>query len=260
MLASEPQVPSRRSALKMLGAAFATAALPHASPSAQLKTYAVGSTATGVPFTFMDIKTNKLSGAMVDIMAAIATGAGFQTQTSVMSFAALVPSLLARKIDIVSAAILKTAARATVVDFTQPVYAYGGGLVVAASDKRTYSSIADLSGRIVGVQMGTLYGDQAKSAGAKRVVYYDSLPDILHDLHAGRIDAAYGDAPILAYLTGVINSASLRLIRTFTPPAVQDVCLVVRKGDSELLGLLDTSILRIRATAIRQILDRWRLS
>jgi polar amino acid transport system substrate-binding protein len=239
----------------MLGAVCLQTVLP---PS-QVKTYSVGSTATGVPFTFLDMKTNRLSGAMVDIMGAIATDAGFRTQTNVMSFAALVPSLLAGKIDIICAAILRTEARAQVVDFTAPVYSYGGGLVVAGSDQGNYASISDLRGKIAGVQMGTLYGDQAREAGARRVVYYDSLPDVLHDLHAGRIDAAYGDAPILAYQTSVIHSASLRFVRTFKPPALQDLCLVIRKGNNPLLHSINASIERIRPTAIRQILDRWSL-
>ncbi len=244
----------------MLASASLSSALTRTLHGSDEKTYAVGSTATGVPFTFMDMKTNKLSGAMVDIMSALAADAGFSIETSVMSFSALVPSLLARKIDIVSAAILKTSARAEVVDFTAPVYSYGGGLVVAGSDKRDYASIRDLSGKVVGVQMGTLYGDQAGAAGARRVAYYDSLPDVLHDLHAGRIDAAYGDAPILSYQTTVIGSPSLRFIRSFKPPALQDVCLVVRKGDTSLLGLLNTSIAHIRSSTIQQILAKWRLN
>jgi polar amino acid transport system substrate-binding protein len=255
MFDQEHPVYARRSVLGMLGAVCLQVALP---PTA-IRTYSVGSTATGVPFTFLDMKTNRLSGAMVEIMAAIAAEAGFRTQTSVMSFAALVPSLLAGKIDIICAAILRTEARAQVVDFTEPVYSYGGGLVVAGSDKGNYASIDDLRGKIAGVQMGTLYGDQARAAGARRVVYYDSLPDVLHDLHAGRIDAAYGDAPILAYQTSVINSASLRFVRSFKPPALQDVCLVVRKGNTALLRSINASIDRIKSTAIRHILDRWSL-
>jgi len=239
----------------MLSAVCLQAALP----PTQVRTYSIGSTATGVPFTFLDMKTNRLSGAMVEIMAAIAADAGLRTETSVMSFAALVPSLLAGKIDIICAAILRTEARAQVVDFTAPVYSYGGGLVVAGSDKGKYASIGDLRGKVAGVQMGTLYGDQAREAGARRVVYYDSLPDVLHDLHAGRIDAAYGDAPILAYQTSVIHSASLRFVRAFMPPALQDVCLVVRKGNTPLLRLLNASIERMRSNALRQILNRWSL-
>jgi polar amino acid transport system substrate-binding protein len=39
--------------------------------------YNVGATSTGVPFTFLDIKTNKLQGMMVDTVTAVGNKAGF---------------------------------------------------------------------------------------------------------------------------------------------------------------------------------------
>ena len=62
---------TRRSALEI---ALVSLAAPCARPAG--KTYIVGSTATGVPFSFIDVKTNTLTGAMVDIVKAVAADAG----------------------------------------------------------------------------------------------------------------------------------------------------------------------------------------
>jgi polar amino acid transport system substrate-binding protein len=224
------------------------------------KTYAVGSTATGVPFSFMDVKTNTLTGAMVDIVKAVAADADFQIDFRVTAFAALIPSLTSGKIDIISAAMLKTPAREKVVGFSEPVYSYGAGLVVPSQDKRDYQRIEDLKGMTAGVQVGTRFFDQMQAAGAKEVKTYDTLMDMLRDLSLGRINAAYGDAPILAYEVAQAKTPNARYVKSFKAPAVEECCLVVRKSDTELLGRINTSVKRIKATRIKAVIDRWGLS
>jgi polar amino acid transport system substrate-binding protein len=48
-----------------------------AVPAMAQSSYNVGATSTGVPFTFLDIKTNKLQGMMVDTVTAVGNKAGF---------------------------------------------------------------------------------------------------------------------------------------------------------------------------------------
>jgi polar amino acid transport system substrate-binding protein len=230
-----------------------------ATPPSPVRTYIVGSTATGVPFSFIDVKTTTLMGAMVDIVKAVAADSGFTIDLRVTAFGALIPSLTTKKIDIISAAMLKTPARAKVVDFSEPVYAYGAGVVVPASSHKEYKSIEDLRGTGVGAEVGTRFVDQLRAAGVEEIRTYDNLMEMLADLSVGRIGAAYGDAPIFAYQLAQARIKSARLATEFRPPSVEDVCLVVRKGDLELLGRINASIRRLRTTAIQSILNRWGL-
>jgi polar amino acid transport system substrate-binding protein len=248
--------PTRRTALQ--AAASMTIALCPGRAAAST-TYLVGSTATGVPFSFIDVKTNTLTGAMVDIMRAIAADASFQIDLRAMAFGALIPSLTTRKIDIISAAMLKTPARAKVVDFSEPVYSYGGGIVVPSGTSRAYKSIEDLRGVPVGVQVGTRFFEQLQAGGVKEIKTYDNLMEMLGDLSVGRIGAAYGDAPIFTYQIAAAHIKSARVAQEFRPPSVEDVCLVVRKGDTELLDRIDASIKRLKTATIKAILDHWGL-
>ena len=54
-------------------AAFALAAIAPASAQQVLK---VGSTPTGIPFTFLDTKTNTIQGIMVDLITEVGKDAG----------------------------------------------------------------------------------------------------------------------------------------------------------------------------------------
>src|SRR5438270_13288578 len=75
----------------------------------------VGSTPTGIPFTFLDTKTNSIQGIMVDLITEVGKDAGFQVQIEPMQFSTLIASLTSNKIDIISAAMFVTAPRKEVI-------------------------------------------------------------------------------------------------------------------------------------------------
>ena len=75
---------------------------------AQDQVLKVGSTPTGIPFTFLDTKTNTIEGVMVDLIKAIGKDAGFKVEIEGMQFSTLIPSLTSNKIDIIAAAMFIT--------------------------------------------------------------------------------------------------------------------------------------------------------
>jgi polar amino acid transport system substrate-binding protein len=107
------------------------------APASAQQVLKVGSTPTGVPFTFLDTKTNSIQGVMVDLITEIGKDAGFQVQIEPMQFSTLIASLTSNKIDIISAAMFATAARKEVIDFSDPIYTYGEGLLVPKTDHHT---------------------------------------------------------------------------------------------------------------------------
>src|SRR3546814_7330746 len=72
--------------------------------AANAETLRVGATSTGVPFTFLDVKTGKIEGMMVDTAKAVAKAAGYDAKIQQTVFSALIPSLTSDKIDMISAA------------------------------------------------------------------------------------------------------------------------------------------------------------
>jgi polar amino acid transport system substrate-binding protein len=173
--------------VRLAAAAVVLTAAVSASAQQVLK---VGSTPTGAPFTFLDTKTNTIEGLMVDLITAIGKDAGFSVQVEPMQFSTLVASLTSNKIDIISAAMLATAARKEVIDFSDPVYTYGEGLIVPKTDAKNYAGPEDLKGEVVGAQVGTAYVDALKKTGLfAEVKAYDTIPDILRDVNTGRLKA-----------------------------------------------------------------------
>lgn len=241
----------------MLTAASATlflGAAAHAQDS-----FKVGSTPSGVPFTFLDIKTNQIDGIMVDIVKAIGAEEGFTPQVEATQWSALIPSLTANKIDMIAAAMLATPERAKVVTFSDTVYSYGEGLFVKKDDAGSYTSWDDLEGKIAGVQVGTAYVDPITNSGKfKEVRIYDSIPDIMRDVALGRIDAGFADRPIVAYQLTGDSKAGVRLVPEYESQILGSVGIAVRQSDTDLLARLNSGIGKIKTSGeLDRILQKW---
>jgi polar amino acid transport system substrate-binding protein len=249
--------------LRLLGRALAAATLVAYTgfACAQTPTYNVGSTPTGIPFTFLDVKTNTIQGAMVDLITAIGDDAGFKVNVQATPFSALIPSLTSNKIDIISAAMLITGPRKEVIDFSDPVFPYPEGMVVSIDDNTPYKSFAELKGQVVGAQVGTVYIDFLKRNGDfAEVKVYDSLADILRDVSLGRIKAGFGDAPILRYQLSQNTSLKAKLVPTYEPKMTGSVGIGVRKTDTELLKKINVSLAKLQANGtLDKILVKWNL-
>jgi polar amino acid transport system substrate-binding protein len=246
---------------RLVQAATAALVLAAATPSSAQQVLKVGSTPTGIPFTFLETKTNSIQGVMVDLITEIGKDAGFQVQIEPMQFSALVPSLTSSKIDIISAAMFATATRKEVIDFSEAVYTYGEGLVVPKTDAKNYTSQEDLKGEAVGAQVGTAFVDALKKTGLfSEVKAYDTIPDILRDVNAGRLKAGFADLPILAYNLKQGAFGDVRLVDSYKPVNIGTVAIGIRKTDQELLGKVNASLAKLKANGtLDKILDKWGL-
>lgn len=247
--------------LKRLAQAAIAALVLVATPASAQQVLKVGSTPTGVPFTFLDTKTNSIQGIMVDLITEIGKDAGFTVQIEPMQFSTLIAALTSNKIDIISAAMFITPARKEVIDFSDAFYSYGEGLLVPKSDGKNYTSQQDLKGEVVGAQVGTAFVDALKKTGLfSEVKAYDTIPDILRDVNTGRLKAGFADYPILAYNLKQGGFPEARIVESYKPSTVGAVGIGVRKGDAELLKKINASLAKLKANGtITKILDKWGL-
>lgn len=248
----------RRSFLSLLAGSALAAAVQPAQAQAVVK---VGSTPTGSPFTFLDTKTNTIEGVMVDLVKAIAEASGFKVEIDGMQFSTLIPSLTSSKIDLISAAMYITPVRQEVIDFSDPIYTYGEGLLVPASDKKDYTGLEEMKGYTVGAQIGTAYVDALKKTGFfPEVKLYKTSPDILADVNAGRVQAAFADAPIMAYTLKQGQFPNVRLVKSYKPVITGSVGIGARKGDGELLKKVNAGLAKVKADGtLAKILAKWGL-
>jgi polar amino acid transport system substrate-binding protein len=221
--------------------------------------YNVGATPTGIPFSFLDVRTNTIQGAMIDLITAIGNDSGFKVSLQATPFSALIPALTGNRIDIIAAAMLITGPRRELIDFSDPVFPYPEGVVVNILDRTPYRTLADLKGQVVGAQVGTVYVNFLKQNGEfADVKVYDSLAAILSEVSLGHIKAGFGDAPILKYQLAENVSLRARFVATYEPRLTGSIGIGVRKSDGELLKRINASLAKLRADGtIDKILAKW---
>jgi len=247
--------------LKKLAVALALSGLTLFGAKADDKVLKVGSTPTGIPFTFLDTKTNTIEGVMVDLIKAIGNDAGFKVEIEGMQFSTLIPSLTGNKIDIIAAAMYITAPRKEVIDFSGPVYTYGEGLIVPKADGKDYKEFADLKGETVGAQKGTAFVEPLQKTGLfPEVKIYDNIPAILANVNTGRLKAGFADKPILAYNLKQGLFPEVRLVNSYVSTITGSVGIGVRKSDGELLAKINASLDKLsKDGTLKKILEKWGL-
>jgi polar amino acid transport system substrate-binding protein len=251
---------NRRRSMAMLCGAGLAAGLGR-SARGEMRTYQVGATATAIPFSYLDPRTNTIQGAMIDAARFVAAESGFAVGIQTLPFASLIPALNESRIDIIGAAMLITTPRREAIEFSDPVFPYSEGLVVNIADKTAYRALSDLKGKVVGAQSGTVYVDFVKRAGESAdLKLYPSVADILREISQGRLFAGVADAPILAYQLAQNVSLRARLVSTYEPKLTGSVGFGVRKSDSELLAKINDALAKLRADGtLDTIVARWNL-
>jgi len=232
-----------------------------ASSANAQKILKVGSTPTGIPFTFLDIKTNTIQGVMVDIINEVGKEAGFAVQIESLPFAALIGSLTSRRIDLISAAMFATDERRKVIEFSDGVYGYGDGLMIPADDPNDYQTFADMKGMTLGVQIGTTFVEPAQKSGMlKEVRLYDTLDDMARDVRAKRIQGLLMDYPIAVLALKDGKYPGLKMAKNYQASVVGHVSIGMRKEDTALRDDINAALIKLKANGvIDQILRKWQL-
>lgn len=165
--------------------------------SAQAASYVNGVDANYPPFAFVDEK-GKVTGFDVESMNWIANKMGFTVKHQPMDWDGIVPSLLAKKIDMVCSGMSISPERLKKVTFSEPYWSIRKVLITKKDSKLTAQEI--LNGKLkLGVQRGTneaefLQAEKDKKKHSYELRFYDSSPLAVEDLLNGRIDAVALDS------------------------------------------------------------------
>lgn len=244
---------------KICSLALAAVVTMGAAATAQ-EAVTIGSSPTGLPFTFVNTETKKMDGVLIDVIEAIKGDLEIEPTFEPTPFSALVPSLTSGKIDMIVSAMFITEERAKVVDFSDPIYGYGEGAFVPVGDDTAYTKWEDLSGKTIGVQQGTTFVDLFQKSGIfADVKIYKGIPDIIADVNAGRIDAGIADGPMAAYYIAQGQFPKVKMVESYEASAGGEFGVALRQGDPRREAI-NTAITRIKEDGtLAEILGKYGL-
>ena len=208
----------------------------------QAKKFVFGSDATFPPMEFVDAVSKKVVGFDVDMINAIGKISGFQADVKSTAWDGIFAGLAAGDYDGVLSSVTITDERKATMDFSTP-YLNAGQVIIVPKTTKNVSKPTDLAGKVVGVQISTT-GDIAvgKIAGVKDKKTYDDIGLAVEDLTIGRLDAVVVDSPTAAGYVLQNDKYKAKLQIVGVPFTEEYYGIAVKKGNSNLLGLINKGL------------------
>jgi len=212
---------------------------------AEEKTYINGIDANFPPFAYVD-KNGVPDGFDVKSVDWIAKEMGFKVKHQPMDWDGIIPSLKAKKIDMIASGMSITDKRREQVNFTMPYWVIAQVMVSKKDNPLTVDEILS-KGNKVGVQRGTteakwIEENLIKKGGKKfELVQYDSAPLAVEDVVNGRIvAAAMDDAPAL----DAVKKKPVKILGGFGMKD-EDFGYAIRKEDTEFLKKVNEGLKKL---------------
>lgn len=183
-------------------------------------------------------------GFDIEIAKEIAKDLGVQLEIKEMDFGGLLTALSAGKIDMVLAGMTPKPERLESADFSNIYYTAVQTLVVKAEDAGKYKAAEDLSGKVVGVQKGSIQVDvaaeQLPKAEAKQL---SKITDIVMSLKTGKVQAAIIEGPVAKSYVNANKDLAISEVKLNAPDAGSAVA--VDKGNKELIAEINKTLDRL---------------
>jgi len=212
------------------------------------KTYIVGIDGDYYPFSYIDENGNP-AGFDVESIKWIAQEMGFEVEIVPIAWDGIIPSLLAKKIDMIYSGMTVTEERKEKVDFTDVYWVVNQA--VATKEEANWTLEDFLAGKCsVGTQRGCSAAmwieDNLVKSGIlpeDKFKLYDNFPLAVTDLLNGRIETVIMDEPVV---DKAIAGRPLKTIGVISTG--EEYAIAVRKEDTELKALLNEGLKRLMSS------------
>jgi polar amino acid transport system substrate-binding protein len=205
-------------------------------------------------------------GSDIEIGAEIARRMGVKAQFDNTGFDGIIPALLGKKCDAIISGMNDTPERQKQVAFVDYIKV-GQSFMVKKGNPENITGVPSLAGKSASVEVGTTNKDyldeqskKLKAQGKKaiNVVTFPKDTDAANALKTGKVDAYFGDAPVVAYYIEK-DPASFTFGGSPINPIL--VGIAIRKSDTELQAAVKKAVDAMYADGtMAKILEKWQLS
>ena len=196
-------------------------------------TLRVGTHPTFAPFEFLDSSSREYVGFDMDMIREIGKRMKVEVEFVNMGFDGLIPALMTNNIDIVVSGVTITEERKKRVDFCEPYYQAGQGLMIRVGDEAKYQKIEDLHNKTIAVQIGTTGAEVAKGIPGTKIKAFNTSAEAFMDLKMNGSDVVITDRPVIGYFLVTNARAAKGLKRQPMQFDSEYFGFAVKKGNTE---------------------------
>jgi len=219
------------------------------------KVVTVATDATWPPMEMVDQNKN-IVGFDIDFLNAVAKEAGFTVKYQNTAWDGIFAGIAAGKYDAIISSVTITEERKKTMDFSLP-YINAGQILIVPKDS-TAVVVADLKGKKVGAQIGTTGAFAVKKVEGVTLRTYDEIGLAFEDMAAGRVVGVVCDTPVAADYALQRDEYKDKFKIVGEPFTEEYYGIAVKKGDKELLDLINKGIKAVQDKGIDKKLEaKW---
>lgn len=218
------------------------------------KTIVVATDATWPPMEMLDAKKN-IIGFDIDFLKAVAKEAGFKVEFKNTAWDGIFGGVEIGKYDAIISSVTITEERQKKYDFSLP-YINAGQLLVAPKTLKGVKSLANMKGKKVGAQIGTTGAMEIQKVKGVELKSYDEIGLAFEDMASGRIDGVVCDTPVAADYALQRAEYKAKFMIVGEPFTKEQYGVVVKKGNKQLLDLLNKGIKAVQKKGIDKELEK----
>ncbi len=184
-----------------------------------------GTAAVTEPMAFVDA-SRKVVGFDVEFAARVAQKLGKRLEITDMAFGAMLPALIAGKVDMIGAGLSITEERAKRILYSESYYPSGIAAVVRSGGKPAPALPAarmreanDIRDKTIGVLLGSVHDTYAtRTYPQAKILHYQTIPDLLIALNSAKVDAAFADQSMVPEILKANPSLGILAKDVFSVP------------------------------------------
>jgi len=209
--------------------------------------------------------TTTPEGSDIDIGKDVAKRMGVTAQFDNTGFDGIIAALMANKCDLIISGMNDTPERRKQVGFVDYLKV-GQSFMVKKGNPENITGVPSLSGKSASVETGTTNKDYLDAQNTKlkaqgkapiKVVSFPKDTDAANALKTGKVDAYFGDAPVVVYYI-TKDPSSFQIGGTPINPI--SIGIAVNKSDSELKSDVRKAIaLMYKDGTMQKIVTKWKL-
>ena len=220
------------------------------------KVYVFATDATWPPLEYID-ESGNLTGFEVELVPMIGEKVGVKMEAKNIPWDTIFAGLANGQYDGVASGVSVTEDRKKTMDFSTPILQAGQVMIVRNDSK--VKGAEDMKGLRVGVQIGTT-GDLVLDDYDVTRKQYDDIGLAIQDMLNGNLDECVCDSLIASDYVLSNENYKNRLKVAGEPFTEEDIAIAVKKGNSELLGLVNKGLEMMKADGSYDALKaKWNL-
>jgi polar amino acid transport system substrate-binding protein len=238
----------------LFGLTLASLLLTGCAQQAQPTKIRIATDATWPPFESINEQTKEIEGFDIDLMNAIADKAGLDIEFVNVAWDPLLAGIAQCQYDVAISAMTITEDRKKQMLFSDP-YFYAGQIVTIHIDNTEIASKYDLSGKVVGAQIGTTGSFEVEKIGGATLRTYDDIGLAFQDLMNRQIDAVVADNPLALGYVGENPNKLKTAGDVFTD---ENYGIAICNSKTDLLPKINAGLQAVKEEGlIEQLVEKW---